>query len=752
MGRHCSCNEPANETDELSFGEDGELIPAPGSPVLVRPPFYGPCPIGDLNGSWLLEVVPSTIFSPLVRGPMRIEVGPSSLRASGDIYSVRRFFPWRIELIPPVIQPTPKPTPIPTPIPDAGDQSSATAADASGDFVVFPTTPPWYPSFPKSQYSWYFRSNGVTYANGVLTIQIVRHLWNATTQDFVSTDQGTLTLTCRQNLIAIPLNPLQMEGTLSIGGSVSTVKATKTSPFFRGCRVEVDAMVNRTFPAAAVTGSGATVTFQSVYAAAGWDVRVTTDQINIPDDASLTNAELQQLLTTHRQGSTGEDWRLWLLVGSTQGTLFGVMFDDDTVPREGAVGFADATLNNDPRIAPNAQNQALNNVPTAFMRTLVHEAGHAFNLFHPKHDVHQPAIGTEIMNQTGDVIGFASSTNTYPGNASFAFSQHDRTSLIHAPDPQVRPGWKNFGWGHGSLSAGLPAPVDVSGLATGDSADGLELGIRMPSQAFVGEFLTAEVTLTNTGDSPRQVTSLLTLAEGDLVFLRTTPGGEIDHVLDITVGCGPRPMVLLKPGESISNHVQVFFTNQGVTFTSPGRHTVVAQLEVDAVTTAVSAPATVDVRMATSEDELSISGKSLTKGVGKALALGDFASDEAARAVLTELAESYADTDTGAASALVMANSLARSFTDYRAERTRSAAPREAQRFLDLAIQGRSATRAVELAVAVASPTEKDAPVVANTLTRLRRGKPKPRARSAAANDLAAAERIAEDFAHPQAR
>ena len=153
MGRHCSCNEPAHDTEELSFGEDGELLPAPGSPVLVRPPFFGPCPIGSLNGSWLLEVVPSTIFSPLVRGPMRIEVGPSSLRASGDIYSVRRFFPWRIELIPPVIAPMPNPTPIPTPLPDAGDTSE--------DFVVFPTPPPWYPSFPKSQYSWYFRSNGV---------------------------------------------------------------------------------------------------------------------------------------------------------------------------------------------------------------------------------------------------------------------------------------------------------------------------------------------------------------------------------------------------------------------------------------------------------------------------------------------------------------------------------------------------------------------------------------------------------------
>jgi len=48
------------------------------------------------------------------------------------------------------------------------------------------------------------------------------------------------------------------------------------------------------------------------------------------------------------------------------------------------------------------------------------------------------------MNQTGDVMGFATSTNPYPGNATFAFSQHDRTSLIHSPDPQVRPGWKGY--------------------------------------------------------------------------------------------------------------------------------------------------------------------------------------------------------------------------------------------------------------------------------------------------------------------
>jgi hypothetical protein len=740
MSHHRTCSGSSPD-DIYEFGQDGEIVPAVDLPGPSLPPLLGPCPIGTLNGSWLLEVVPTTVLSPRVRGPMRIEVGASSLRVSGDIYS-KRSFPSPIDSVAsPVLQS------VPTTNPDVDGLSS----DESPELIPFPAPAPWYPSFPISQYSWYFRSNGVTYGNGTLTIQIIRHLWNRATQEFVSTDQGTLVLTCRQSLVTIPIVPTLMTGTLAIGGGVSTVKAVKTSSLYRACRVEIDTMVNRSFPASATVGSGAVATFRSIYATAGWDLAVLTDEINIPEDASLTNAELEVLLTGHRQPSTSEDWRLWMLVGSAQGTLFGIMFDDDTAPREGAAGFADATLSNDPVIAASARNQPLNNVPAAFLRTLVHEAGHAFNLFHPKHDVHQPGIGIEIMNQTGDVIGFATVANPYPNNAAFVFSNHDRTSLIHSPDPQVRPGWKNFGWGHGSLSAGLPAPVDVSGLTAADDASGLVLNVQLPAHAFVGEYVTAEVVLTNSGDSPRQVTSLLTLAQGDLVFLRTSPQGELDHVLDVAVGCGPRPLVTLQPGESIANHLQVFFTNQGVTFTSPGRHTVVAQLEVDAFTTVQSQPVTIDIRGAASEEEMDISSSTLKKGVGRAFALGDFSTDESVRAVLTDLAESHADTDTGAASALVMANSLARTFTDFRVASTRDAAPDEAERFIDLAIRGRSPRRAVELAVTVASPTEKDAPVVADTVARVRSARPKTQSK-AVRTAMAEAEQIAEDFVEPRPR
>ena len=764
MDHDCGCGHgapAAHDSAPLEFDADGELILV--DPVIRPEVLTRPCPIGTLDGSWLLELERRTVFGPEVRGALRIEVGASSLRVSGDMYS-RRVFPpvlGGIELEP--LQPIPFPFPEPGPGPLAGGGADSAAREpgaAEDDPPILSEFLPLgfrsYPAFPKSEYSWYFRSNGSTYVDGTLTVQIVRHLWNRTTQDFVSTDTGTLTLRCRRPLVVTTASTLlgesqRMTGTLSIGGTVTNVTARKTSPMYRGCRIEVDAMVNRVFPASATIGSGAAATVRSVYAGAGWDVTVVTDEITVPNDAALTNAELATLMTGHRQAVAGESWRLWLFVGSAQGGLFGIMFDDDTVPREGAAGFADVQLGNDSFIAAAARGRPLDEVPAAFLRTLVHEAGHAFNLWHPKHDVHNPGIGTEIMNQTGDVMGFATTANPYPGNASFAFSNHDRTSLIHSPDPQVRPGWKNFGWGHGDLSAGLPAPVDVAGLGGDTGDEGLELTVAMPAQAFVGEYVTAEVVLTNVSDQARTVTTLINLSEGDLVFLHTPPDHSLQHLVDVAIGCGPRPTTVLQPGESLRNHVQVFFTNQGVTFTEPGRHTVAAQLEVDAMTTVRSTPVTVDVRGPGSDAEVDISAKTLTPGVGRAIALGDFATDAAARGVLTDLAEQHSDTDTGAAGALVLANALARSFTDVRARDVREAAPDEAAHFLELALAGRSAERVAALAVTVASPTEKDAPVVADTVAALK-SRAKGGARSVAGKDVAAAERIAEDFVAPTGR
>jgi hypothetical protein len=695
------------------------ILPTPlPPPILPQPlPLTRPCAISSLNGSWLLEIVPAfpgpggPIVRTYTRGPMRIEVGAASLRISGDVYSQR------------LVVALPRPQPVPVALPAM----------------------PWYPQLPRSEYVWYLRSTGCTYAAGQLQFGFERHLWDRSARTFTSTDTGQMTFRCRRPLVLSPTvagpGALQMRGTATIGGRSYTVTATKTSTQYRGCAVEVDVMSNRQFPATANLCSGAALNFRSVYATAGWDMRVTVDNTAIPEDPDLSVPELQTLIAGHQSPATDpHQWRLWLLVGSAQGSLFGLMFDDDTVPREGAVGFADPRFGNDSTIAPFARNQRLGAVPLAFLRTLVHEAGHALNLFHPKHDVHAPAIGTSIMNQTGDVMGFATTANPYPCNATLAFDDHSRTSLIHSPDPQIRPGWLNFGWGHGSLSGGLPAPVDADGLVNVDEDDTLRLDLALPASVVVGEYVIAEVSLTNTGDVPREVTTLLNLSEGDLRLRRQAPDGRIDQIRDVVLACGPRPLVTIAPGESVTGRAQVFFTSVGHTFATPGPHLLEAEIDVgDGLTVARSAPVRVQVRMPVTEKELAVADATLDRGVGWALALGDFVTDEAAQEKLATVADAHADTDTGAAAALVLANSLARPLSGRGDEPARAAPPQAARRYLDLAVQGRTAQQVAELATTVASPVDKDAPVVDQAMTRVRR------ARKGKA-DMARAEAVVNDF------
>ncbi len=533
-----------------------------------------------------------------------------------------------------------------------------------------------------------------------------------------------------------------MTGTATIGGQRYTLTATKTSSMYRGCSVEVDVMADRQWPASASLCSGGAVSLASVYATAGWDMQVTVDTEVVLEDRDLSVPELQALIAGHQSPATAPNrWRLWLLIGSRMGETFGLMFDDDTRPREGAVGFADVTFDDDSRLAPFAHHKQLQAVPLAFLRTLVHEAGHALNLFHPKSDVHAPAIGTSIMNQTGDVMGFATTATPYPCNASLAFDDHNRTSLIHAPDPQVRPGWLNFGWGHGNLSSGMPEPIDADGLVNVAEDEGLRLDLVLPDSVVVGEYVMAEVSMTNIGDGPRQVTTLLNLSEGDLRLRREGPDGRVDQLRDVVLACGPRPLVTLAPGESVTGRAQIFFTSVGHTFAAPGSHVLEAELEVgDGVTVVHSDPVTVQVRMPVTETEQAVAGATLDRGVGRALALGDFVTDEAAQAKLATVADAHAATDTGAACALVLANSLARPLVGRGDAPARAAHPQVAKRYLDLAVQGRSAQRVAELATTVASAIDKDAPVIEQAMTRVRR------ARKGKA-DLARAQAVVNDFA-----
>lgn len=679
-----------------SSTETGDSLPA-NLPALNNKP----CQVGALNGSWYLQLRPQGAHSLMeIRGPMRIEVASPKLRVSGDIY-VKKPTPVNgsIEILRPI---TEKPLLI-------GKN--------------------WYPQFPIQQYSWYFRSLGVTYQNGKLVFKFERNLWNQITQEFIQNDNsgkdtGFMELECREaNRFVHSLLPqptIKLTGIARLGGETYEVIATKTSPFYRGCAVEVDVMTKRTFPLSATTINGSIISFESIYRTAGIDCRTTVDQNNLPDDSELTNIELQTALTTNRRPVELPDaWRLWLLVGSSQGGLFGLMFDDIEPFREGTAGFFDPKFGNDPTIAPSARNKKLGEVPEAFLRTLVHEAGHAFNLFHPKHDVHVVPVGTSIMNQTGDVMSFATVATPYPNNVTFAFDDHSRTSLIHSPDPQVAPGWKRFGWGHGGLSSGLAEPVDAAGLLrnTPISTD-FSFELTIPELIYRGQFVTGNFKVTNTGNQPRAISSALNLSQGDLRLLLKPSMDELHDVRDVILACGDRQLVTLQPGESMTGNAQIFYTNIGHTFRLTGRHFVSAEFEVGDLegTVVRSNTVTVIVRAPDTQEEEAIARLTMDLGVGRAFAFGDFGTDNETKDKLEELAAKYGHTKTGAAASLTLANSLSRDLRDlYSKDILRQADQKAANDYFDSTVKEHSAETLVQISTAVAAPTEGKSPVLEQT-------------------------------------
>ncbi|MEK6283168.1 MAG: hypothetical protein AABN95_22660 [Acidobacteriota bacterium] len=692
----------------MEYDEDGSLALAralgavstcvpPGSDVAKNP-----CPAGTLNGSWYLQLTPTGPHTLIeIRGPMRIEVASPKLRVSGDIY-VRK--PISIS----------GPVEIGKPITDSP--------------LLFGKN--WYPQFPIDQYAWYFRSLGVTYQKGKLVFKFERNLWNKITQDFIGQensgkDNGFMELECLEanvfNHPALPQPTIRLTGTAQIGGVTYEAVATKTSTLYRGCAVEVDLMTNRAFPMSVTTVDNTAINYASIYRTAGIECALTVDRTNLPEDSDLTTTELQAALSTNRGQPVPNDdtWRLWLFVGSRQGSILGLMFDDIEPFREGTAGFFDPELGDIPILSESARNKKIGEVPAAFLRTLVHETGHAFNLFHPKHDVHVVPIGTTVMNQTGDVMSFASETNTFPENITFSFDEHNRTSLIHSPDPQVRPGWKRFGFGHGRLS-GIADPTDAAGFLRDDpSIADLELSIIVPNVVFRGEFITAQFVLTNKGTQPRRVTSAINLSSGDLRLLLKPPSEELNDVRDVIIACSDRPITTLEPGESLRNSAQIFYTNYGFTFRQTGRFYLSAELSIGDALGCVtrSGAAAIVVRAPATPEEEDIARLSLEPGVGRAFAFGDFGTDKDARAKLEELADKYGHTETGAAAALTLANANSRDLRDlYSGEILRSADHQEAEARFNAVTSSSMATqdpaKLVNLATAVAAPTESNAPVL----------------------------------------
>jgi hypothetical protein len=251
------------------------------------------------------------------------------------------------------------------------------------------------------------------------------------------------------------------------------------------------------------------------------------------------------------------------------------------------------------------------------------------------------------------------------------------------------------------------------------------LDFALPAEAIRGEFVFATVSVTNTSDEPQTVPAKLNLSEGSLWLTGTSPSGDLLEVRDVVLTCGPSRFVRLQPGESISGQLQLFYTSGGFTFEQLGTYMLQTELDIGQGPGFLirSEPAHIVIRSVASPEEREIERLSMHHGVGMALAIGDFGTDVDARGRLDAISNLIAQSDMGAASAMIVANSLARPLRDPLAGRVvRPADTAEASRALDRVLQDRDALRSAQIAAAVVSPVDKAAPLIGLVRARIEDG------------------------------
>jgi len=229
------------------------------------------------------------------------------------------------------------------------------------------------------------------------------------------------------------------------------------SEFFRKVTIEIDAVTGFSMP----LDNGNNVDWASVGRTVDWEMVVDASSNAVLPGAAArprwTDAQCHAAMLTQRKTGTNIDteWRYHLLIAprSTR-DVYGVMYDwtqavnnvdTNNAPREGAMVAAQVDFSNNQSWGTVA-GLAIGNAPLAFLRTSVHEIGHAFGLEHNNND-------TGFMAQTVNIFGSSTIANPFTSRIRFNYHPDDERRLRHFPDPFVRPGGLNFGVGYASVPA-----------------------------------------------------------------------------------------------------------------------------------------------------------------------------------------------------------------------------------------------------------------------------------------------------------
>lgn len=374
----------------------------------------------------------------------------------------------------------------------------------------------------------------------------------------------------------------------------TTFLCDKTSSLLRTIELEIDRITGTELPRSFNTHQVADrppdlpaleLDVTRAYQRAGIDMRVISDSevfgpAEAGTDLKWDEDELHNAMEHHFSLWRDEpQWKLYLLIAShfrlyPQYYVTGIMYDsqsrdpNDPFPRQGAAAFY-ASMQSDEVWGRLPQTIFDRN----YLRTCVHELGHALNLMH-SFDKDRPD-STSWMNYPWRYpYGYNlppgwNGSQQYWRNCSFEFDAEELRHLRHHALLEVIPGGAAFG----ALGHDVPVPTAVAPHKLETAPVALYVRTRPERYLFnFAEPVTVELKLKNQTQAPMIVPDMLNPEFGLMELFVRDPKGQVQPYQPLFKLCGEARTKELPRGEKLYESVFLAYGAGGFYFQEPGEY------------------------------------------------------------------------------------------------------------------------------------------------------------------------------------
>ena len=370
------------------------------------------------------------------------------------------------------------------------------------------------------------------------------------------------------------------------GGLVRSYLCPKISEYFRVATLEIDRFQGTSFPPTIdpdvvphPTGLPDSMSIREAFLRSGIDLTVTHDDTLNDADSSdpgsnWSEVELHDLMEDRFDSFSDRlQWNLYGVVvprfgdpGYSSG-YYGTMFDwggwqtGDSFLRQGFAIAEDAIRG---RTSGTLYDSAAKE-DRLMLQTLIHEAGHAFNLPHTWDRTVNDDTGSEsYMNYPWDYTDNGGGETNFWSNFRWEFDDVELIWMRHADRSDVIFGGRD--WIGDNLS------VDLNPAFTLGSAPA-RIEITSPEVFDIGVPVHLELKLENTSDRPIQVTDRLQPEDGLLrVVIERPDGAIVTFQPPVRRLLAPPEPIELPPGGAIHVGIGIAFGAKGHQFAEPGSY------------------------------------------------------------------------------------------------------------------------------------------------------------------------------------